>query len=110
MGGLVDQPDGSRQWEVATIANKAAGQDGDRVSIRYLGVWISLGLDWSTNTGKLKSKVGCVIARLRQAGTPYTVINEVVRTMVASRVAFSAQRWRQCQTKSLRNGGSGPQP
>jgi hypothetical protein len=32
-----------------------------------------------------------VIARLRQAGAPYTVINEVVRTMVASMVAFSAQ-------------------
>ena len=92
MGGLVPHDkDGSLQWFEKEVKNKATGADAENVSVRYLGVMLSLGLDWSKNTSKLKSKVGCVLARLRYAGVPYTAICEVVQTMIASRAAFAAQ-------------------
>jgi hypothetical protein len=70
MGGLsVDgSVHGEHQWVVAVVVNTATGPDAESVSVRYLGVLISLGLDWSKNTSKLKSKVGCVLGRLRYAG------------------------------------------
>ena len=93
MGGLsVDgSVHGDHQWVVAVVVNTATGPDAESVSVRYLGVLISLGLDWSKNTSKLKSKVGCVLSRLRYAGAPYAAVCEVMQTMIASRAAFSAQ-------------------
>ena len=83
---------GRVEWRVGAVSNKAhASAKGTKAVMRYLGGWPGLALNNASVNAMAQAAVNADLARLRQRGADYAVINTAIGKKTALRAAFPAQ-------------------